>query len=104
MQGISSAGEGVKVEISGIVGRWGTLPDAEGRREMEMRGGDGKVISLTVISSSISANCTFRGGLGAGLNGLFGWRCGIAGGGRTGLGKGGESLCAASRRLDRLSR
>jgi hypothetical protein len=36
-----------KGEISGIVGRWGTLPEAEGRRGR--RGGEGNVISSIVI-------------------------------------------------------
>lgn len=77
------AGESVRGEISGIVGRRGTFPEVEGRREM--RCGEGKVNSLTTIPASLSANWTFRGGLG--LEGLFGCRCGIAGGGRVGLGK-----------------
>jgi len=94
-----SNGESVRGETSGIVGRWGILPDVEGRREM--RGGVGKVISLMVIPASLSVNCTFRA---CGLDGRFGWRFGIAGGGRTGLGMGGTSSCAASRRLERLSR
>jgi len=50
-----------------------------------MRGGEGKVSSLTTIPASLSANWAFRGGLG--LEGLFGCRRGIAGGGRVGLGK-----------------
>lgn len=98
-----SAGERVRGEISGIVGRWGTLTDAEGRREM--RGGVGNVNSLTVIPAALplgSANCTFQGFLG--LEGLLGCRRGIAGGGRTGLGKGGTFFWAVSRRSERLWR
>jgi len=69
------------------------FPDAEGRREM--RGGEGKVMSFTVIGASApsvpeSANWTFRGG--SSIDGLFGCRCGIAGGGKIGFGKGGIVL------------
>jgi len=44
--------ESVRGEISGIVGRWGILLDVEEWREMDIRGGVGKVSSLNVISAS----------------------------------------------------
>lgn len=87
-------GEGVRGDTSGIEGKRGGMYDSE--RLLVGRGGEGKVRSLITIEMFEPAAPVFT------------WRSraafGVAGGGRTGLGSGGEWACAASMREERLSR